>query len=161
MDKRVSEPHLTDAELFALAAPASGEPEPLPPHLSRCETCARALQEWRGAMRELAREDVAALDRRPEEDWTAAREATMSAVRRARPRRAASALRWVAGIAAAVLIVVLAMPARRGRTPAAPTPPENAAFSSAADRDDDALLRDAEYLAQGGDDSDLAMEESL
>ncbi len=53
------------------------------------------------------------------------------------------------------------MPARRGTT-AVPAPAETTAFSSAEDRDDDALLRDAEYLAQGGDDnSDLAMEESL
>jgi hypothetical protein len=161
MDTRGPEPHLTDAELFALAAPASGEPEPLPQHLSRCEACARALQEWRGAMRELARDDVRELERRPEEDWTAAREATMSAVRRARPRRTGSTIRWVAGVAAAVLLVALAMPARRGDAPAVAAA-ETASFASAADRDDDALLRDAEYLAQGGDDNfDLATEGSL
>ena len=97
MDKRGPGPHLTDADLFALTAPASGEPEPLPRHLSRCEACARALQEWRGSMRELAREDVAELERRPEEDWKAAREATMSAIRRARPRRPAAAVRWIVG----------------------------------------------------------------
>jgi len=39
------EKHLTDAELFALAAPATGEPEALPKHLSTCRTCSRALQE--------------------------------------------------------------------------------------------------------------------
>jgi len=156
-------PHLTDAELFALAAPASGEPEPLPQHLSRCEACARALQEWRGAMRELARDDARELERRPEEDWAAAREATMSAVRRARPRRTGSTIRWVAGVAAAILLVALAMPARRGNAPAvAAAAPEATAFTSAADRDDDALLRDAEYLAQGGDDNfSLASEGSL
>lgn len=162
MDTKKSGPHLTDDELFALAAPASGEPEPLPRHLSVCESCARALQEWRGALRELAREDVARLESRPEEDWAAAREATMSAVRRARPRRPASAFRWVAGIAAAALLVALAMPARRSGTAAVAAAAPEAAFASAADRDDDALLRDAEYLAQGGDDnSDLAIEESL
>ncbi len=163
MEKRGPGPHLTDAELFALAAPASGEPEPLPQHLSRCEACARALQEWRGAMRELGREDVAALERRSEEDWAAAREATMSAVRRARPRRRASALRWVAGIAAAILVVALAMPGRRSEPgePAAAAVGSPAAMSP-ADRDDDALLRDAEYLAQGGDDNFyLATEGSL
>ena len=115
MDTRGPGPHLTDAELFGLAAPASGEPQPLPEHLSRCESCARALQEWRGAMRELGREDVAVIDDRPEEEWASAREATMSAVRRARPRRTAAAVRWAAGAAAVVLLVAFAMPARRRR----------------------------------------------
>jgi len=163
MDARGHGPHLTDAELFGLAAPASGEPQPLPQHLSRCESCARALQEWRGAMRDLAREDVAAIDDRPEEDWAAAREATMSAVRRSRPRRTAAAFRWLGGAAAVTLLVALAMPARRGKGgPSASEAPAGMAFASATDREDDALLRDSEFIAQGGDDtSDLALEESL
>lgn len=163
MDATASDRHLTDAELFDLAAPASGEPEPLPGHLSQCETCSRALREWKTAMRELAKEDVAALDRRAPEEWAAAREATMSAIRRARPRRPMQAVRWVIGVAAALLVVALAMPRRRQiPVAAAPAPPNDMALASAADRDDDALLRDAEYLAQGGDDhADIALEESL
>lgn len=162
METKGPGPHLTDAELFGLAAPASGEPQPLPQHLSRCEACARALQEWRGAMRELAREDVAAIDGRPEEEWAAAREATMSAVRRARPRRAGAPVRWIAGVAAVVLLVALAMPARRSRpAPAASAASADTGFASAADREDDALLRDTEFIAQGGDDPELALEESL
>ena len=163
MNTDVSDRHLTDAELFDLAAPASGEPEPLPRHLSRCDACSRALQDWKAAMRELAMEDAAPLDRRPAEEWLAAREATMSAIRRARPRRPIQAVRWAIGVAAALLVVTLAMP-RRPESPAAaaPAPRDDMALASAADRDDDALLRDAEYLAQGGDDhADIALEESL
>ena len=163
MDTRGPGPHLTDAELFGLAAPASGEPQPLPEHLSRCESCARALQEWRGAMRDLGREDVAVIDDRPEEEWASAREAAMSAIRRSRPRGTAAAVRWVAGAAAVVLLVAFAMPARHAKTIASTAEASAAmAFTSAADRDDDALLRDSEFIAQGGDDnSDLALEESL
>ena len=160
-----SDKHLTDAELLDLAAPASGEPEPLPRHLSGCEECSRALQEWRTAMREVAREDVAELERRTPEEWRAAADSTMAAIRRAKPRRTTSAVRWAIGIAAAALILALAMPFRRAaQAPSipAPEPASDSAFASAADRDDDALLRDAEYLAQGGDDqADIALEESL
>jgi anti-sigma factor RsiW len=73
MNTGASDRHLTDAELFDLAAPASGEPEPLPRHLSQCDACSRALQEWKAAMRELAMEDAAPLDRRPAEEWLATR----------------------------------------------------------------------------------------
>jgi len=67
------------------------------------------------------------------------------------------------GIAAALLLVALAMPFRRESRAGKPAATESdMAFTSAADRDDDALLRDAEYLAQGGDDhADLPLEESL
>ena len=58
MDKHDSERHLTDAELFGLAAPAAGEPEALPPHLSTCQECSRALQEWKASVRALAAEEV-------------------------------------------------------------------------------------------------------
>lgn len=154
--------HLTDSDLFALAAPASGEPQPLPPHLSRCEACSRALQEWRTAVRELAREDAAAVEARPEEEWEAAREATMAAVRRSRPKAAGQALRWAAGIAAAVVLVLLAMPARRSAAPASTAPADDMALSSASDREDDRFLREAAYLAQGGDDNaDVGLEDSL
>jgi hypothetical protein len=163
-----SDKHLTDAELFSLAAPPSGEPEPLPRHLSHCEACSRALREWQGALADLAREDAAEIDRRTPEDWRAAQEATMAAIRRAGARRRAPVLRWAAGIAAALVLMALAMPWRRSAGPDSPqvatsrgeTSP--ATLTSAADRDDDALLRDLEYLAQGGDDhADLAPEESL
>jgi hypothetical protein len=165
MDRRDTD-HLSDADLLALAAPASGEPEPLPRHLSACEACSRALQEWRNAMREAAREDVAELERRTPEEWRAAEDATMAAIRRAKPRRTSSAVRWVLGVAAAALVVALAMPFRKA-SPASESPSSagetsDMAFASAADRDDDALLRDAEYLAQGGDDhADFALDESL
>jgi hypothetical protein len=169
MDRHDSDSdHLTDSELLDLAAPASGEPEPLPRHLSVCEACSHALQEWQAAMREAARNDVAALESRSPEEWRAAEEATMAAIRRSRPRRRASAVRWVVGIAAALLVVALAMPFRRSASPSAapqvPEPPaaSDVAFASAADRDDDALLRDVEYLAEGGDDhADILLEESL
>lgn len=169
MDRTGPEKHLTDAELLDLAAPASGEPEPLPRHLSTCEPCSRALQEWRSAMREVAREDVAELERRTPEEWRAASDATMAAIRAAKPRRTTSrrVVRWAVGIAAAALVVALAMPFRRAPTPAATAGAAAAgtsdmAFTSEADRADDALLRDAEYLAQGGDDhADIALEESL
>ena len=168
MDRYVPDDHLTDAELLSLAAPASGEPEPLPRHLSSCDLCSRALQEWRHAMRDAAREDVAELDRRSPEEWRAASDATMAAIRRAGPRaRRASPARWAAAIAAALVVVALAMPFRRGAAPSAPSPgnpgdSSDMALASPADRDDDALLRDVEYLAQGGDDhADLVLEESL
>ena len=162
MDRNVSD-HLSDAELLALAAPASGEPEPLPRHLQECEACSRALQEWRSAMREVAREDVAELEKRSSDEWRSAEDATMAAIRRAGPRRTAPAFRWAMGIAAALLLVALAMPFRRESRAGKPAAAESdMAFASAADRDDDALLRDAEYLAQGGDDhADLPLEESL
>ncbi len=164
MDHTVSDAHLTDADLLALAAPASGEPEPLPRHLSGCDACSRALQQWRSAMQEAAREDVRELERRTPEQWRAAEDATMAAIRRARPRRTVPAARWAIGIAAAVLLVALAMPFRReAASPAGESAgASDVALASAADRADDALLRDAEYLAQGGDDhADLALEESL
>ena len=167
MDRHVPDDHLTDADLLSLAAPASGEPEPLPRHLLGCETCSRALEEWRGAMRDASREDVAELDRRSPEQWRAAADATMAAIRRAPPRRRrASPVRWAVAIAAALLVVALAMPFRRAAPPPASEPGPAAETAdgglSAADRADDALLRDVEYLAQGGDDhADMVLEESL
>jgi hypothetical protein len=58
------------------------------------------------------------------------------------------------------------MPFRRGASPPASAPAagetSDSAFASPADRADDALLRDVEYLAQGGDDhADMVLEESL
>ncbi len=164
MDDPTSEGHLTDAELFSLAAPAAGEPEPLPRHLSRCQGCSRALREWKASVRALAEEELGPLNRRSPEQWRAAEEATIAAIRKAgRPGRRAHPLRWAAGIAATLLLLALAVPARRPGTTraAAPTPSADAGLSP-ADREDDALLRDAAYLAQGGGDSpDIALEDSL
>lgn len=161
-DQPIPEPHLTDAELFSLAVPAAGEPEALPGHLSRCQDCSRALLEWKGALRSLAEEDIAELDRRSPEEWRAAEEATLSAVRRSRrTARGRHPLRWAVGIAAALLVVALAMP-RGGSAPPASGADSPVSELSPADQADDAFLREAEHLARGGDDSsDLAVEESL
>jgi hypothetical protein len=155
-DKPELERHLTDAELFALAAPATGEPEALPRHLSRCRACSRALQDWKGAVRSLADDETGEIDRRTPEEWRSAEQATMAAIRRSgRPDRRAHPLRWVVGIAAALVVMALALPARR--TPptlaVAPTPAAESAAGdlTAADRADDELLRQASYLAEGGD----------
>jgi len=168
MERSVSDTHLNDAELFALAAPASGEPEALPRHLSECQACSRALQDWKAAVRALAEEEVEEIERRTPQEWRAAEAATMAAIRKAAPRARRNPWRWGLGIAASLVILALAMPWtwKTGRT--APTSAAIGATTddgsglSAADRDDDALLREAAYLARGGDDgSDLAMEESL
>lgn len=166
MTRPDSDGHLTDADLLSLAAPASGEPEPLPRHLSTCESCSRALQEWRTAMREVAREDAAELERRTPEEWRVAEDATMAAIRKVRPRRTAPAVRWAMGVAAALILMALAMPFRHvapvPATAPAPGQTTDMSLASAADRADDALLRDAEYVAQGGDDhADIPLEESL
>ena len=154
MDSSKTTPsHLTDAELFALAVPAAGEPEALPRHLSECQSCSRLLQEWKGAVVALAEEEVDELTRRTPEQWNAAADATMSAIRRAsRPRGSRRSLRWAVGIAASLLILALALP-RRGSTPAASTATADSSGLSAADREDDRLLRDVAYLAQGDDTS--------
>ena len=155
-DKPDSERHLTDAELFALAAPATGEPEALPRHLSRCSGCSRALQDWKGAVRSLGGEETGEIDRRTDEQWRAAEQATMAAIRRAgRPGRRAHPMRWAVGIAASLVVLALALPARRpaASVAAAPTPAAESSASglSAADQADDDLLRQASYLAEGGD----------
>ena len=174
MEDNGAERHLNDEELFALAAPAAGEPEALPRHLAHCAACGRALQEWKTALREVGHDELGPIGRRTDEGWRAAEDATMAAIRRAgrRPSRS-RALRWAAGIAASLLLVALTMPWRSFRprpeartaaaAPAAAAPSRSADDSlSAADRDDDDLLRDAAYLARGGGDgTDIALEESL
>jgi len=50
MDDTGAERHLTEEEIFALAAPAAGEPEALPRHLAHCTACGRTLQEWKTAL---------------------------------------------------------------------------------------------------------------
>lgn len=155
MNKHDSDRHLTDAELFGLAAPAAGEPEALPPHLSTCQSCSRALQEWKASVRALAAEEVDEIERRSPAEWQAAEDATMAAIRRAaRPARRAHPLRWFVGIAATLAVIALAMPARRSSPVATvvPTPAAEAGLSP-TDRADDDLLREASYLAGGGDES--------
>ena len=157
-------PHLTDAELFTLAAPPAGEPEVLPRHLSECQSCSRALQEWKTSMRDLADEDVEPIDRRSPEEWTASADATMARIRRAaHPARRALRLRWAVGIAASLLLLALAIP-RHGTGPA-PVPGTAQGSSSglsASDQEDDRLLRDVNDLAQGDDATGLfGMEDSL
>ena len=155
MDQNDSDRHLTDAELFGLAAPAAGEPEALPPHFSSCQACSRALQEWKASVRALAAEEVDEIERRSPADWQAAEDATMAAIRRAaRPGRKSHPLRWAVGIAATLAVIALAMPGRRivPIAAAVPTPTADAGLSP-ADRADDDLLREASYLAGGGDDA--------
>src|SRR5262245_7624744 len=167
MDRTVSDKHLSDAELFSLAAPASGEPEALPKHLSECQSCSRALQEWQTALRAIGDDEVEEIERRTPQQWREAEAATMSAIRRAAPRTRRNPWRWAVGIAASLAILALAMPWRQAPAPAATSASavETASDDSAlspADSEDDALLREAADLARGGDDSsDLAMEESL
>jgi hypothetical protein len=137
----------------------------------------RALQEWKTALREVGHDELGPIGRRTDEGWRAAEDATMAAVRRSgRLPSRGRALRWVAGIAASLLLVALTLPwrsleprpetgtaaAAAARATAAP-PVRSADDSlSAADRDDDDLLRDAAYLARGGGDgTDIALEESL
>lgn len=159
--------HLTDAELFTLAAPPAGEPEVLPRHLSECQSCSRALQEWKTSMRDLAAEDVEPIDRRSPEEWLASADATMARIRRAaHPARRQRPLRWAVGIAASLLLLALAIP-RHGTGPA-PVPLSGAtqgsasAGLSAADQEDDRLLRDVNDLARGDDATGLfAVEDSL
>jgi hypothetical protein len=157
------EKHLTDAELFALAAPATGEPEALPRHLSHCRACSRAVQDWKAAMRELADDETGELARRTPEQWRAAEDATLAAIPRAAPAgRRFHAWRWALAAAASLLLAVLLLPGRRGPSVAsvAPTPATAPAASSAGssgselgaqDQADDELLRQASFLAAGGD----------
>jgi hypothetical protein len=166
VDHKNAETHLTDADLFTLAVPPAGEPEVLPRHLSECQDCSRALQEWKASVRTLADEDVEAIDRRTPEQWDAAADATMAKIRRAaRPARPAQRLRWAVGIAASLLLLALAIP-RHGvtRLPGAVPAASDASGLSAADQEDDRLLRDVTFLASAqGDDASAAfgMEDPL
>jgi hypothetical protein len=150
MTTETSTPHLTDPELFNLALPPAGEPEALPRHLSECLLCSRALQEWKGAVRELAETEVEPLERRSAAEWEALENATIERLRKAAPTRRRSALRWAAGIAAAALLSALLVPSLRHRS-AAPGPLAGAAAVSAQDAKDDALLRDVARLSREDD----------
>ena len=141
--------HLTDAELFGLAAPPVGEPEPLPRHLSDCFRCSRALQEWKLAMREAADEETADLDRRSPAEWEARENATIEAMRLAGRNRRPDALKWAVSIAATLLLAVLLLPSIR--KPAREAPKTAVASLSLEDQKDDTLLRDVARLSRGDD----------
>lgn len=144
--------HLTDEDLFRLALPASGEPEALPPHLLQCPACARALQEWKGAVQDLGEEDEAALARRPAEEWLAAEEGTLAGIRRSGlPGRRRRNLPWVLALAASFLLAVLLVTQRQVRQTSPPVFEETIGFS-AEDSADDALLREVALLARGEDE---------
>jgi hypothetical protein len=148
MDAKRTTEHLTDAELFGLALPPAGEPEALPAHLSECGTCGRALQTWKGAVRELAREDAGPIGRRSPAQWKSAEERTLAAIRRSRVR-SRFPVRWAVGLAAALFVGALLLPARRATRAVSAGPAEQTEELSAADLADDALLRDAAVLARG------------
>jgi hypothetical protein len=151
--------HLSEAELFGLAVPPAGEPEALPGHLSECLSCSRALLEWKAAVRDLADEGADAIASRCDEEWEALEQKTIAAIRRSRLRRHQISWRWMATVAAALLLFALLLPLRRGATrPAAKAPTASAPSGemSAQDQADDALLRDVARLSRGdesvGDD---------
>lgn len=149
-ENEISNDHLTDEELFALAVPPTGAPEPLPVHLSDCLQCSRALVDWKKALCEIGREDGEVIAERSAEEWRAAEEATLAAIRRAGApgRRRARTLRWALPAAAVLALFALLIAGRSTETPAAFDDPSGL---SAQDRADDALLRDVDRLASGED----------
>jgi len=142
----VETPHLNDQELFELALPPAGEPEPLPRHLSECLECSRALQAWKTAVRELAQEDADVIERRSARDWQLREEKTLDAIRRT--RRIRPRMRWAIAVAATFVLAAFLLPLRRAPIPAAlPAVSE----LSAQDQADDALLRDVARLTRAED----------
>lgn len=150
MDTKADNQHLDDEALFALAVPPAGEPEALPRHLSECLRCSRALQDWKSAVRELADEEVAPLERRTPAEWEALENQTIEALRRSRRSVRRQALKWVVSIAACLMVAVLLLPARKSTRRAA-APPASTAQLSTQDQKDDALLRDVARLSRGED----------
>jgi hypothetical protein len=149
MDNKAVTPHLTDPELFTLAAPPVGEPEALPRHLSECLTCSRALLEWKAAVRELAEAEIEPLERRPAAEWEALENKTIEAMRRAGRSHRASALKWGMTIAATLLLAAFLVPMRRSDRGAGAS--ASTAALSTQDPSDDALLRDVARLSRGED----------
>ncbi len=147
--------HLTDDELFALALPPAGAPEPLPAHLSECLRCSRALADWKGAVRELGERDEEVLARRSPEGWQAAEDGTLDAIRRegAPGRGRTRRIVWALPIAASLLLFALLVGVRRETARVAAGAYEDTAGFSAQDRADDTLLRDVERLASGEESS--------
>ena len=149
MEPRTVDAHLTDAELFSLAAPPVGEPEALPRHLSECFLCSRALQEWKLAVREVADEETEELDRRSPAEWETLENRTIEAMRRAGRNRRAPAVKWAVSIAASLLLAFLLLPSIRRAGPEALKAAR--APASVQDQKDDALLRDVARLSRGED----------
>lgn len=170
-ERKDIEGHLSDAELFAIAAPATGEPEALPEHLSRCRDCARALREWKEAVRSSGDEETGALARRSDAEWRAAEDATLERIRRAgRSPGRAHPWRWALAAAASLLVAALVLSGRRpaptavavAKTTPAPAAVVGAASElSPADAADDALLKESAYLASGADVDSDALEGRL
>jgi hypothetical protein len=149
MDTKHTTDHLSDAELFGLALPPAGEPEALPAHLSECGACGRALQTWKAAVRDLAAQDAGPVGRRTPAEWSEAERRTLALIHGSRSR-SAFPLRWAMGLAAALFVAVLLLPARRSSLDlSAGSPAEDAEELSATDLADDALLRDANLQARG------------
>ena len=116
MDKPDSERHLTDAELFALAAPPTGEPEALPRHLSQCQACSRAPPGVEGR-RAGPRGRGGRRDRPPPAGRVAGRGGGDDGGHPAgRPAGRAEPIpsRWAVGIAASLLVARARGPGRRG-----------------------------------------------
>ncbi len=142
--------HLTDAELFGYAIPAVGSPEALPSHLSDCLSCSRALQQWKSAVRELAR-DTGSLDRRTPGEWKEAEGRTMDAIRGTRLAGSTAPLRWAVGVAASLLLAALLLPLRGSGVPGPSRTAASASELSSQDQADDALLRDVARLSRAED----------
>jgi hypothetical protein len=150
VERETSAAHLTDDDLFALAVPPTGAPEPLPAHLSACVSCSRLLAEWKDALSDLGGEDEDVISRRAPEEWRAAEDETLAAIRRAGApgRGRAQTIRWALPAAAALLLFGLLI-GERGASP--PIAFDDATGLSAEDRADDTLLRDVDRLASGED----------
>lgn len=149
-ENEIANVHLTDDDLVALAVPPGGALEPLPVHLSECLQCSRALAEWKSAVTEIASEDEDVLARRTPEEWREAEKTTLAKIGRAGApgRNPARTLRWALPLAASLLVFALLIGVR---SPSAPVAADDTAGFSAADRADDALLRDVDRLASGDD----------
>jgi ferric-dicitrate binding protein FerR (iron transport regulator) len=127
--------HLGPEDFFLIAFPPAGRPEGLPAHLSACEACRRRFSEWERAAREIAG--------RPESPAPDFERAVMERVRRLpAPRSRRSRRTWAAGLAAAACLALAFWAGTRVRTLSVP----DADSMSAADRADDALLRDVSRL---------------
>lgn len=143
------EGHLSHDQLFALAVPPAGAPEPLPAHLLDCLACSRALAEWKSALREIGAADENALARRTPEEWNAAEGVTLAAIRRAGPAGSGSSrpLGWAVAAAASLLLFAFLVGGRDAAT--TPVAFDDSSGLSVQDRADDALLRDVDRLASG------------
>jgi hypothetical protein len=132
--------HLSSEELFGLTFPAIAGPEALPPHLSGCGDCSRALAEWRAAAA-----DLAEVPEGPSADF--ARDVMARVHRLPIPR----SRRWIrrgaaASAAAAALLAAFWLGTRvPDESPAAPEA-RAASAMTASDRADDALLREVSRL---------------